>query len=1292
MANDINLAELFSTVGGAIAAQSSGGGAGLNAFMDRLAKQREATLGREFQRRESQRARMFQLQRDQLQLEASREQRAADRKFAQDERIAGQQFTLDLNKQTEAFKKGMAAQQNAWDNEKAAAARLHDAEQRAIDRSWREGESAKDRQARIKEQTVAWERSSERDRLAREHDIAKQNLADTQAAARQKRGIEAAAEQQAKGIAAAAAAAEKAQAATSGEKALDRAFTAQQNESSRNFQREENERERAFQAAQSDKKLDHDERMVDKRLQEEQRKEDKKFETSAQSTYSYVLGQGTDEARDAIEAQLYNLLPDLLVLPDPQGGATSIPLDWNDREQMIPLLTEAAKRGYDYSQSVESVGQRSAQEQRLYAMTGGQVGFTSQADFLDTQRQQQSAKQRLERSMQTAQRIAEQVKAFGAKKHASAADAHAAAVEIRDQQVAAAQELGGLLQSETYGTFFGGTAEDGSTITTELSGMVTQVRNTLAATGDALIAAQEKVGDRRAGVYTPENPGAFVGFEPGFGGDPAETEEFETHVNSDAVKQKTQAWNAAAIEIADFSDTMMEYGGLSDEERQTVTDLKDYRTDSGHLDHARMLRELREAKLAGDDGKVEQLEGLIKRAHNFDIKSKRTTMARRASVETSADAVETFAEQELNSIGLRMFQGRQEIKQAVARYGFPQTDNPALADQLRAPKDAQEWLTFKQRFYSSDEGVANLTNNLMENMRLAPDAPSAAVTMIDQGKAMLAELGLSLDKNLETRVTNSIRNALGNMTPADITSASGVVPELVDYPFTVGNNLRNTQLQSSIDLMPAEDAEQYRENYTKKFFGIRIDPPTREELVKDIVTKMRGEGPALEQAEYDWWSNSAGAKHADQRMKLQAESAAERGDSASFYDLHQLFLNYSPDYRKTWAAPGRIRNQEAMKYQSGALRDGVDRDYIYGIKSLYAAYRGQTPRSDLDPSTLNIIDKIDYMRAANLGKISNLTAEQREVLGGVQKHLRGLSIKQLMNKLDSGKGFGFADLGLEGADADAMAEEGATVSRDPVMGIDTDSHIQQIDRSIAKVERTQMTPLLTWDLAPGDGVNYGVFDEPAKKAALTQLTEERNRMLELRVAQQSEVRIQARPRLASALTADAFKSMTAFASNFEQKIPGITQLEQDEVGLVITPEQADLKAMAETNDFSVSLNKALSIMHTTAAKAAQRRAVGLTHTVPAGDRNMIAKAMRLDVGNIREQIYALNRAISNSLGTAEGFTYDRLPPRIQSQVSEAEFNDFHGKLKLDGLAGSNARLMLATRLWAADQMAEDFIR
>ena len=1245
-----DFAGLLSTLGGTISAQAAGGGRGMQQFLDGLNKREEARLNRNHDAAQQSRQRMFQLTRDRMQLQAAREEREAAQEFTlgRDEaqraydttvRADEQKFTRDQAKATQDFQLRRDAASQAHAVVMATKQQIFDLEK--LEKNAENQAKLAELQARLRGEEADKDRAFQA--LAQDKNIAAQDR-------RQANDLRFRAAENALNLAA--------QARARAEQAAER--------------REEQERQNTFVAGENDKdrqnRLDLQQARDEREDRKEREAEEKKTNEAARMQWG-ALTQGTEAQRNAAEDALRAMLGPEMGVPDGAGGMIFMEIDWSDPKTGIPLLARGIEKGgFSAQAAFKTAEERTQAEQDLVSMTGQSGTYTNAADYLETKRQYTSA----ERGLTTLQQRAADA---GAR-----IDTYTQSQLPLDESIAQEEEIGDTIAK--LATDFGEFKRSASQFTgaeAGLENMANSVQSSITNLGNAIERAQETRAINATGSYSTTEPLRFVGFMPRY------ADMFSVLNNSESMQSAAKKWDQDARVLADMTDEQAAFANLSPDEMDLRSRLRQRRNEQGNLGLLAINRDIQEAYQEGVEPEVNRMGAMIEGVGKLDLPAKMVTMQRAMTRARGIEALRNFALQQQRASGLTMFTDDDQAAAALTQFG-PKNEEGIP----RAPQSEEEVQKFTQDVYSSPQGIENMADDIMGSLQLVGglDLSEQAEAKL---KSVLKQVGLSNNNMVRGKLRQALRQRVGDLGDNAITTNTDAAGEVHGYDYGLPDRLRQTSMRSSFDLFSPDERMAYEDGYAASVLGEVIDVQDRAGVIKQFMAESQAAYSGYQQTAPGFFDSPLAGGAAElltdvgeqQRLKLRPEEQNQLTDSASFADLHQLFMRVDPQYAQAMAEPGLFVYRQEMIPILGERRVGED--------SLRSTYSKTAGLGKADQYTVNVLDKLDYMRSVKVAAMKNTSAAERDMLGGIQSYLRKLTVPQALAAIASpgnrrtATGFKFADMGVELPDP-TLQEDAARerLPTDPLAVVDIKTEIRAIDQALDELDNAQISPLVMYDLDPRRGEDFAVLSERMIESEREELNRSKTALQALDDARNSPVRQSVRSRLSQYVTAGDFQSMQTVAERLSQDLPFVLGETQDMVALEATPAKTLIDKMrtAETN--SIGLDAMIDLLAVSTSNAVQNElGMSMVSATDKDSRESVLKAIRLDFGTMKEQIHMLNAHLGQLAESRDGLGYERLPDRLRAQVSQGEFDMLAG----DRAKDYDQRLMLAFRLWTANQNA-----
>lgn len=1252
-----DFAGLLSTLGGTISAQAAGGGRGMQQFLDGLNKREEARLNRNHDAAQQSRQRMFQLTRDRMQLQAAKEEREAAQEFTLGRDEAQRNYQDDVRADEQAFARQQAASQQGFTERRDEANRAHQVvmatkqqifDLEKLEKNAENQAKLAELQARLTAEEAVKERAFRA--LAQDKDIAAQER-------RQRLG------QQFTGI----------------QNALNRAAEAQARAQQARERREEQDRQNEWTAGENAKERQNRLDVQNARYEREDRKEreadEKKLNEAARMQWG-ALTQGTEAQRRAAEDGLRALLGAEMGVPDGAGGMIFMEIDWSDPKTGIPLLARAIdKGGFSAQAAFKTAEQRTQAEQELVRMTGQADTYTNAADYLETKRQFSAAGNALDTFGRRASDIQELINTYSQSQLPL------------DESIAREEEIGNKVAAlaTEFGEYRRGSASQFMQAGAGLEPTANAVQSSIVNIGNAIERAQETRAMNATGSYSTTEPLRFVGFMPRY------ADMFSVLNNSESMQSAANKWDQDARVLADMTDEQAAFANLSPDEMDLRSQLRQRRNEQGNLGLLAINRDIQQAYQEGVEPEVNRMGAMIEGVGKLDLPAKMVTMQRATARARSIEALRNFALQQQRSSGLTMFTDNDQAAAALTQFG-PKNEEGIP----RAPQSKEEFDKFTQDFYSSPQGIENMADDVMGSLQLIGGLDLREQTEAKL-KSVLKQVGLSSNSQVRGKLRQVLSQRVGDLGDNAVTTNSEAAGEVHGYDYGLTDRLQQTSMRSSFDLFSPDERVAYEDGYAASVLGEIIDVQDRAGVIKQFMDEARAAYPGYQQPAPGFFDSPLAGGGAElvtdalmgtsrgerPRLKLRPEEQNQLTDSASFADLHQLFMRVDPQYAQAMAEPGLFYLRQEMFPILGERRSGED--------SLRSTYSRTAGFGKADQYTVNVLDKLDYMRSVNVAAMQNTSAAERDMIGGIQSYLRKLTVPQALAAIESPgnrrtpAGFKFADMGVELPDP-TLQEDAARerLPTDPLAVVDIKTEMRAIDQALDELDSTQISPLVMYDLDPRRGEAFAVLSERMIESEREELNRAKATLQALDDARNSPVRQSVRGRLSQYVTAGDFQSMKTVAERLAKDLPFVLSESQDMVALEATPAKTLIDNMrtAETN--SMGLDAMIDLLAVSTSKAVESElGMSMVSATEKGSRNPLLKLMRLDFGTMKEQIHMLNAHLGQLAESREGLEYERLPDRLRTQISKGEFDMLAG----DKAKDYDQRLMLAFRLWTANQNA-----
>ena len=1250
-----DFAGLLSTLGGTLSAQAAGGGRGMQQFLDGLNKREEARLNRNHDAAQQSRQRMFQLTRDRMQLDAAREERAASQQFTLGRDEAQREYQNGVRVEERKFAKEQTAAQQAFTERRDEASRAHQTVMATKQQIFELERLEKNAENQAKLEELRARLNGEEAVKQRAFQALQQDKALGAEVKRQQRAF------QFQGV----------------QNALNRAADVQAQAARARENRESQERTQDFTASENQKDRELRQQLEEKRIEREDLKEQEREEKQTNEAARMMWGaltQGTEAQRNAAEDGLRAMLGAEMGVPDGTGGMIFMEIDWSDPQAGIPLLARGIEKGgFSAQAAFKTAEERTQAEQDLVSMTGQADTYTNAADYLETKRQYTSA----ERAATTLQQRSGDIGAL--------IDTYQTSQLPLDESIAREEEIGNSIAS--LATDFGAFKRDSSRFTgpeAGLENMANSVQSSITNLGNRIEQAQEKRALNATGSYSTTDPLRFVGFMPRY------ADMFSVLNNSESMQSAAQKWDQDARVLADMTDEQAAFANLSPDEADLRSRLRERRNVQGNLGLLAINRDIQQANQEGVETEATRMGALIEGVGKLDLPAKMVTMQRNTARARSIEALSSFAQQQQRASGLTMFANSDQAAAALTEFGPKNEDGIP-----RAPQSQEEFQKFTQDFYSSPQGIENMAEDIMGSLQLAGSLDLREQTEAKL-KSVLKQVGLSNNSPVRGKLRRALSERVGDLGDNAITTNTEAAGEVHGYDYGLTDRLKNSNLTASFDLFSPDEREAYEENYAASILGEVIDTQDRASVIKQFMAETRAAYPGYEQTAPGFFDSPLAGGGVEvffdageqQRLKLAEEAASPLGDKASFADLHQLFMRVDSQYAQGMADPGLFYSRQEMLPILGERRSGPD--------SLRHTYVRSAGLDKPDDYTISILDKLDYMRSVNVPAMQNTSAAERDMLSGIQNYLRKLTVPQVLAAVvppqtaagirRPATGFKFADMGVEVPDP-AVQEDAARerLPTDPLAVVDIKTEMRAIDQAMDELDNTIISPLVMYDLDPRRGEDFSVLSERMIESEKEELQQAKTTLQGLDSARSSTVRQSVRSRMSRYVGPGDFDSMQTMGAQFARQLPLILGENEDMVALETTPEKLLVEKMqtAETN--AAGLDAMIDLLALSTGSAVERElGMSMVSATDQKTREAVLKAVRMDFGAMQEQIHMLNAHLGQVAESRDGLTYERLPDRLRTQISKGEFDMLAG----DRAKDYDQRLMLAFRLWTADQNAQ----
>lgn len=1058
--------------------------------------------------------------------------------------------------------------------------------------------------------------------------------------------------------------------------------------SQQDFAREQSTRQQMFTLHRDRLQREHEEQMQNTRLGAEKAEKEEGYRGQAGALYNYAMADSSKRA--AVQTHLLNTLPALRLIEDED------PINWEDKEGTLELLMDAARTGFTVGQAREVGEIRRANDDWYRTQTGGTLSFTNENDLIRHKQNRATAATKLGDIRSKAGVIGQDIQALDDDQGRGLADSFERATDIRKRIEALGIEYETLTGSEQYSPYFSSG--------TDLFGEATNFANNLGTLGDSLATAQSNLSVDMIGAWTPGEPTDYPGLATGYGGAVGEEDNFLRGMRSQSFQAHRTNWNGQAAYLKDVPAADQQY--LEEGDRELIANLQQYTTDGGRLDLEALMADLRKATLAGDEAKATEISDMLRRVQHFDKSGKERVVARGRARSTATREVMAISDQfrHKTRLGYALFNSDEEARAALDAYGIPDDQYP---DQKRAPSTEAEQIGFLQKVVGSDDGITKVAEHLFTGLQGGEDGVPVSIAL-DQlqlkGEQVLKMLGLEDRPEVREKLHTRLREMTGTDASAVIEAQGGAIGQLHDYNYAAVD--RATQAASShYSLLAPEEKIRYREDYVAEVFAAAPTPDEMADTLQQWINEFRGARPGFEQPSA-WLLDHTRFKGDDKRLRFEREVAAEMGDAASLYDLHELWRAKDSRYADFQDEAGRIGDLAFVRKVSrfdefGTEYETVWKDwakgeaasYMRGDQSHRAAYEAATPEERRDQNVINQLDRLDYMRGIDISQLEGLTPQEMSMMVGIQNHLRSMPYGAAMRAVSGDQttggvptGFPFEALGLTitspetAADAAELAEPVNLRAR----VLDIDAERRAISRAERKLEFLSPGTTSYYDVDPREEhVDFEILTPFAIEEEKKQLGLAKDKLNAMELAQNSSMAQSIRPRIGKFLAGKDWSSPEDLAKLLTEGLPRITGEKRDLVALEESPVDPLLEDVANADTASEAIDAMIDVFAETTTIHAQRQAVSLSTMTKQEFREAVVKEAKMDYSTIRVQLNAIAREIGLRSQGGE-FNSSHLPGGLQGYIDVESFNS----LAKDA-GDPNANAMLALHVWAAHQAALD---
>ena len=1063
----------------------------------------------------------------------------------------------------------------------------------------------------------------------------------------------------------------------------------QAQESQQEFAREQQTRDRMFTMHRDRLQREHEEKQLATKLAAEKTEKEEGYRGTAGALYHYAMANPKN--RGDIQSHLMEVLPALKLM---EGG-----INWEDKEEAIDIIMDAARTGFTVGQARDISAERRTDEEWYRTNTNNALQYSSVPNLAIHKQNQTTASGKLADLRSKAGVIDRDIQVLDDDQGRSLTKSFEAATKIRERLEALNDEYGALTESDQFSPYF--------TPGTLLSNQAAEFANNVGSIGNSLATAQSNLAIDSIGPWSPSNPLDFPALFVGYGGAAGEEGEYTRALRSKAFGGHKQNWNGQAAYLKDVPAADQQY--IEEADRDLIADLQEYAAEGGRLDLERLMTDLRTATLAGDESKVTQLSDMIRRVHNYDKAGKELTVARgraRAKATTEVLAISNQFRSK-GMLGYSLFDSAEEARQAIDAFGFSDEQYP---DQKRGPSTEAERLQFLQRAVGSDDGITKLTAHLFSGLQGGEDGVPVGIAL-DQlqlkGEQVLKMLQLEDRPEIRSKLETRLRELTGTDASAVIEAQGGAIGQLHSYNYAAVD--RATRRASShYSLLTPQERLRYREDYDREVFSVAATPDEMADTLQATINEFRGERPGFTQPSA-YFFDSTRFKGDDKRLRFNQEAAAEMGEAASLYDLHDLFRKKDSLYADMQDEAGRISDQSyfmasepepgfgapvytpVKRYKPWA--QGEAASYLRGENSYRKEYEGSTSAENIDQNVINQLDRLDFMRSRDISQLEGLTPQETQMLVGIQNHLRSMPFGAAMRAVRGDEttgmaptGFAFADMGLTITSPETAAD--AAELREPE---DLRSRVINIDTERAAIRRAQrqlgnLNPGTTsfFDLNPRDERVEGEMLTPlAIEAEQKELARVEDQLTAMQTAQESSMAQSIRPRVGKFLAGKDFSTPEDLAKLLTEGLPRITGEKRDLVALEESPVDPLLQDMANAETASEAIDLMIDVFAETTTVYAQRQAVSLSTMTKQEFREAVLREAKMDYNVIRVQLNTIARGIGLRAQSGD-FNASKLPGLLQAKIDVEAFN----ALAKDA-GNPNANAMLALHIWSAHQSVLD---
>jgi hypothetical protein len=1052
------------------------------------------------------------------------------------------------------------------------------------------------------------------------------------------------------------------------------------------FKRESDIREQSFTLMRDKAQRAHDRAMQAERLSDKETTEDKAIRYDANGAYNYAIS--TPQRWEATSNAM--AVSGITPKNNAEGGPFVL---GQSREEAMPYFHKGAVQGWGSKQAERAGGDAEVISDWYAANTPGvpaPSGSNAPTQYLKDRGRLLTAQSKVSGITAKSESLSKELSALeGRINGTDPATWRADAVALAQRKNALGAELDALMHKDNpMSVFFG--------VGSNLNDSVNNLGTSLASIGRRIEVSQQSKGVNTVGAMDWADPLSFPGFNPGWGGNPGEDEQFKHLLDSDAFKaQDKDITNKINILIAGVSDA--DEGFLSDTLRDLRGRLNEGKAGADgqtyglkHLVHR--MRELNSnpTPTPAEEAELGEITRLISQVASEDfgmaLRGVRIGKAKRQTLKTAMAWSKNL--DRASGLGFALFSDAAAAQAALALHGEADEDGV-----MRLPEDRTEFLA---AYVDSAIGQERLIDGVFSSV--VGGEPLQNHEMFDQmqvrGNEALKNLGLDTGDRMDA-LKRGIATRLGDTATFEPTAPATQVHSYSPPP----------SLPSGADSWAdgVDDARllEHQENVVLEVLGSRVDPDAQALFNETQLARMRKGGPAVEQSAGWWLTIGKRFKGDEKRLRLPEEVPDPNSKEASFWDLNEVFKDLEL-YAGLASSPGRVADRAVKRPARGrnygsspatynSWASGNAAPYILGNKSWAKEYKGQA--ADVDENTVNMMGRLDLMRGMDLSRMSSeMSTEQGHLLAGIQESLRAMTLPQALAAFggDTPTGLPFSSFALDPTSPAATN----VAARSPVdtrslgeVYLDPEKEVDAIHRARRDLRSIESGSYVDLDQDSSKEL-FGFLTKQAIIDEEKELDDLEEDMELVKMVRASEIGVRSRDTLINVLGGGSIGSPEELADLLEANKSLISGKDEDLLKMERVPLDPIIKDVRNATSMRQALQHARRVFAHSQIAEASRMAVGLSATAPLPIRNEIVKNVRLGLGDMAVEVDALAQEIQRKYTVNEEFTIADVPIRLRHYIEGKAFDDVSARIG-KGQGAADASQTLGTMLWLANKKSKN---